>query len=145
VRCQRMTVSGFTSRTASLKRRKRPANAPRSHRSKRRHRGRLTCRRTTISCWRRIRFSATRAARGATTGQDDVEEEAKEGDHGPERLLRQSIPGVGGRPWRVGGRVRGQVEDLRRDGHVTVGETGSGPAHVRSICAPQVVKPSSAW
>jgi hypothetical protein len=45
---------------------KRPAKAPMSQRSNRRRRGRLIWRRMTMSCWRRIRFSATRAARGAT-------------------------------------------------------------------------------
>jgi len=75
---------------------------------------------------------------GCEDGQDNIEQEAKEDDHGPERLPRWSIRGTVERPWRAGGRVRGQVEDWRRDGHVTVGETGSGPAHVRSICAPQV-------
>jgi hypothetical protein len=38
----------------------------------------------------------------------------------------------GGQVLGCGGRLR----IWRRDGHVTVGETGSGPAHVRSICAP---------
>ena len=56
-------------------------------------------------------------------GQDDVEQEAKEGDHDSERLPRRPVPD------------RKQIS--RRDGHVTVGKTGSDSAHVRSICAPQ--------
>jgi hypothetical protein len=57
---------------------------------------------------------------GRDEGQDDVEQETKEGDHGSERLPRRPVPGRE-RIWR-------------RDGHVTVGKTGSNSAHVRSIC-----------
>jgi hypothetical protein len=49
---------------------------------------------------------------GCEDGQDDIEQEAKEGDHGPERVPRWSVPGTVGHPGRAGGRVRGQVEDL---------------------------------
>lgn len=45
-------------------------------------------------------------------------------------LARRGVRG--GQVVGCGGRLR----IWRRDGHVTVGETGSGPAHVRSICAP---------
>src|SRR5450631_2700087 len=45
VRCQPMTVSGFTRSTASKRRWKRPPNAPMSQRSNRRKRGRLIWRR----------------------------------------------------------------------------------------------------
>jgi len=65
---------------------------------------------------------------GRDEGQDDVEQQAKEGDHGSERL-----------PWRP---APGREQIWRRDGHVTVGKTGSDSAYVRSICAPQPVIPA---
>jgi hypothetical protein len=83
---------------------------------------------------------------GRDDGQDDVEQEAKEGDHGSERLphgLFLARPGV------RGGQVVGCGGSLRiwcRNGHLTIGETGSGPAHVRSICAltPDMARRTSA-
>ena len=119
-RCQRMTVSGCTSRTASLKRRKRPANAPRSHRSNRRHRGRLTWRRTTMSCWRRIRFSATRAVRGTTKARCRT---GSEGGRSRQRALTRAASS-----WQGAELAPRWPRHGRR--------TGSDSAHVRSICAP---------
>jgi hypothetical protein len=43
----------------------------------------------------------------------------------------------GGRPCGQGGRARGRSRIWGRDSHITVGETGSDPAYVRSICAQQ--------
>jgi hypothetical protein len=69
----------------------------------------------TASWWRR-------STTGARSAAPDV------------RGSRSRRRGVRGGPLvGCGGRLR----IWRRDGHVTVGDTGSGPAHVRSICAPQ--------
>jgi hypothetical protein len=128
-RCQPMTVSGFTRRTASRRRWKRPTNAPMIQRSNRRKRGRLIWRRTTMSCWRRIRFSAIRAARGATKARMMSNQKRRRAITVPPayhdgRLLARRAS-VRGRVVGRGGRTR----DGRRDSPVTVGDTGSDPGH----------------
>jgi len=65
-RCHRTTVSGRTTRTTVSRSRNRPARGANNHRSKSRRRGRLTCLRSTTTCWRNRRFSATSTVRGAT-------------------------------------------------------------------------------
>jgi hypothetical protein len=74
---------------------------------------------------------------GRDEGQDDVEPEAKEGDHGCDRVPRWSVSGTAGGRAGQGGRARGRSRIWGRDSHITVGETGSDPAYVRSICAQQ--------
>jgi hypothetical protein len=64
---------------------------------------------------------------GRDEGQDDVEPEAKEGDHGSayhDGLFLARRASVRGRVVRAG-----RARIWRRYGHVTVGETGADPAH----------------
>src|ERR1022692_193310 len=126
---------GFTSNTTSMRRWKRPAKAPMSQRSNRRKRGRLIWRRTTMSCWRRSRFSAIRAARGATKARTRSNRRRRKGTTVPsayhDGLLLARRAAMRGRVIAGAGRLR---IGLRESG-VTVGETRSYPAHRRSICA----------
>jgi len=123
-----MTVSGSTSRTASSKRRERPPNPPRSHRSNRRRPGRLTRRRATMSCCRRSRFSATKAARGATTAKTRSSRKWTTNTE-----LRTTEPYS--RVRATGGGASGRISVAQVG--IFLGEIGSLAPPVRNYCAPQ--------
>ena len=80
MRCQRSTVSGFTSKRASLQRGRRLAKKTTRPRSRALKSGRLTLLDATMSCWRSRAFSisnsvrerATSAMRPANTGRGRV-------------------------------------------------------------------------
>jgi len=75
---------------------------------------------------------------GRDEGQDDVEPEAKEGDHGSARVPRWSVPGTAGVGVWQGGPC-GEGSDLAplRPRHRRRNRSRS--SSLRSICAPQVL------
>src|ERR1022692_5338721 len=94
----------------------------------------------TMSCWRRIRFSATRAARGATKARTMSNQKRRRAITVPpayhDGLFLARRASVCGRVVRAG-----RARIWCRYGHVTVGETGADPArygvfapHTRRTC-----------
>jgi hypothetical protein len=61
---------------------------------------------------------------GGDEGQDEVEQEAKEADHGSDRVPRWSVSGTAGVRAGQDGRTRGESRIGGRAGPVTVGDTG---------------------
>ena len=94
-RCQ-PTVSGFTSSTTSMRRWKRPANAPMSQRSNRRKQA-FDLAADDDELLAKEQVLADQCCPRCEEGQDEVGNwEAKERDHGSERVPRRLAPGTAG-------------------------------------------------
>jgi hypothetical protein len=130
VRCQEMTVSGFTRRTAFSKGRKRQANAPMSHRPPCAPARAFELAADDDELLAKNQVLGHQRCPGREEGEDDVGEEAKERDHGPSAYHDGSFVAR----WAA---VRGRVVRCGAWRPVTVGEAGADPAHVWSICDPQ--------